>query len=126
MSGCYSLSAVRAALPAIWDDHYGAGLEESPAGMYRHSRTRVTSDASASTSRCTAWAVGADLRRAWRRTQMTESQRRAMVLVGGLRCTYVEAGHVLGVAPNTVQVNFERGLAHLQRCLQASDARHTA
>jgi RNA polymerase sigma-70 factor (ECF subfamily) len=54
-------------------------------------------------------------------TQLTESQRVAVVLVHGFGWTLREVGELTGVQPTTVQNHLERGLASLRAALEAHE-----
>jgi hypothetical protein len=114
----YSPQAVRAALPAVWDESFLDGVHESTTGAYRYRSTRRCVDRSQASRRGTRWAVSADVRRAWHRARPTPRQRQAMLLVGGLDLGLEEAGQLLGTNAATVKVNFDRGVEHLLQYLQ--------
>lgn len=119
----YTKDLVRRLLPAIWDRHFLAesGHASTAKTPYDYSRRahRMRSEDH------TAWAWAIDVRRAWKHAPLTKKQRQAVVVCGGLDLEYTEAGDVLGVAPNTAQVNFERGLEHLLDHMTGSDSEHT-
>lgn len=93
----YDRRLVELLLPAIWDEDYAYGMRDPlapDADMPRAAKNPKESN--------TLYAHLADIRLAWRKVDLNDDERRALLLLHGLGLTQRDAGRVLDVSHQTI------------------------
>lgn len=97
-TGDYNADAVKLLLPAVWDESYAYGLPDREDAPDKDMPKAAGHKARANSH----WAYIADIKAAWKRTPLTNDERRALVLYFGMGMSQSDAGLIEGVNKSTV------------------------
>jgi DNA-directed RNA polymerase specialized sigma24 family protein len=104
----YDRRSVEALLPTVWDElaAYGLRADDVPdPGMPKAKANPAHSN--------TLYAMLADIRQAWKRADIPQVERQALLLRFGLGWEYDEIGYNQGVVKSAAHYRVERGVGRM-------------
>lgn len=108
MKGGYNRLLVEQLLPAVWDQEYAYGMRNPTAPDPTMPKGTVDKKAGSSLN-----AHLADIRQAWKRTEIPQVERQALLLRYGLDWTQDEIARLLGAGRSTISERADRGVGRL-------------